>query len=66
MAIPIVIENNLRCPTACPECGSIDLFVATDGKGTTPTRSNPRGWPETFIGYDCRACGQQLRFPRQL
>jgi hypothetical protein len=66
MPNPIEVQNDLKGPTGCPTCKNSELFVATDGKGSPPTRSNPRGRIETFIGYDCRSCGQQLRFPKQL
>jgi hypothetical protein len=62
MTNPIQISNVCGGPTGCPTCGADDVFVATDGKGRPPNKQDPRGKPETFLGYDCRACGQQLRF----
>jgi hypothetical protein len=62
MKQPIQISNVGGGPTGCPTCGAADVFVATDGRGQPPTKQNPRGKPETFLGYDCRSCGQKLRF----
>jgi hypothetical protein len=64
----IAISNTGGSLTGCPTCGASNdkLVVVTDGKGVAPTKQNPRGWPETFLGYDCRSCGQQLRFPHSL
>lgn len=49
-------------PRNCPTCksGADTLIVATrDG----PKPSKPfEGQPVTFIGYDCKACGEELRF----
>lgn len=58
----IQISNVIGGPTGCPTCGNDTVHVATDGKGVAPTRQNPRGWPEKFLGYDCKRCGQKLRF----
>jgi transcription elongation factor Elf1 len=62
MTNPIQISNVGGGPTGCPTCGAEDVSVATDGRGRPPTKQNPRGKAERFMGYDCRACGQKLRF----
>ncbi len=63
-ADPIVIQHTIRGPESCPVCGADgdNLICANDGKGSPKTPHNPNGWPIEFIGYDCRNCGQRLRF----
>lgn len=62
-ADPIEIENSIRGPMNCPSCGTHgdNLIVSTEG-GSPKTRNNPSGGNVKFIGYDCRNCGQRLRF----
>lgn len=63
-ADPIMIDHTMRGPGKCPTCNSLgdDLVVATDPPyRVEPTPMNPRPRVE-FVGYDCRNCGQRLRF----
>lgn len=48
----------------CPNCGSANLVVATDPPyRVEPTKSNPspKVW---WTGYDCKDCGEKLRFAK--
>jgi RNase P subunit RPR2 len=58
----VIIERKLVGPTTCPTCnaGGDQLFVATKGG---PTPSSPfRKQSVKWLGYDCKGCGEQLRF----
>lgn len=62
--VATMIDNTMRGPSECPKCRASGdkLVVATkEVKARPQFISNGRGAAE-FIGYDCRDCGEQLRF----